>query len=1307
MPFARASSRVSPAVSPLRAARLLLLVADAVLIAVGLFCALLLVVRFVVFPQVESHRAEIVAALSARLGEPVEIDAIGTGWDGWNPKLSIRGLRILDRAGSTGEPLLDLPRVDLIVAWTSLPLLEFRLRELVVDGPKLSVRRDAAGRLRIAGMAIDSARQNEEAIVGDWLLRQREIVVSNALITWDDELRKAPQLVLDQVQFRLEHSFGHHRFGLTGMPPAELASPVDLRGDVVGLAPADWQKAGGKFYLRLDYADVAAWREYLSLPLPVDSGKGALRLWMELEKGEPSDLTADLVLVDVRTQLANDLRPLELARVSGRVGWKHDAGHHELYTKALAFEAMDGTTLAPTDFTFMHDEAADGRGAEGKLTFVRVELAPLTMLAAHLPLPQSVRHDLARYAPRGTLNDGKYSWEGTAAAPTKFSASGAFEALGVNAQDVFPGGSGITGRFAATETKGTLKLASQRMTLELPHVFIEPIPFDSAAGDVRWERTPETLQVRVDDLAFANGHAAGTAAGTWKSLPSGPGSIDLKARLTRANIEHLYRYVPRNIRSSVREWMQRALLKGTSNDVRIVLNGNLADFPFEQGRNGQFVATAKAQGGVLDYAEHWPSISDIDADIRLEGARLSVDASGGKVFGAQISRTHAEIADLHHPIVRINGEVAGPTKDFLAFIEQSPVAEWIGHFSDGAQAVGNGRLALNFELPLAAPPSATVIGEYQFIGNELRIAGAPQLDQVNGKISFGGHSLTGRDITAEALGGTVKLELAGSDGRVRVTGAGTVSLAQLRSQVDSPLIDRLSGDTDYQLTVNMRPQAATWTVESSLKGAAIDLPAPLGKTADQTIALRVERRDATPPRKDELLAIDYGTIGRLLLRRPTLDAPFDRGLLLLGKAIAQGGEPERAGFWVRADLPALDLDEWLGFSRALPGRAGGGGATSALDFDGADVDATSLSAFGRKFNRTNIVARRAGEEWRVALGGNDVAGTAVWRVPTSTTPNGRIVARLARLTLPIAAEGPTGQSTRKAVRPAGAATAWPAIDLASDAFYSKDHDLGKLELAARPSGNDWQIESLTLKNDAGVISAEGWWRAGEPQQTKLDVALDVNEAGTFLTHFGTADAIRGAATKIKGQLSWNGSPADFDYRVLNGTFQVNAGVGQFMKADPGVGRLLGVLSLQALPRRITLDFRDVFSEGFAFDSIDGSARIQDGMMSTDNLRMIGPAATVNISGTVDLTRETEKLRVRVQPALSTSVSAGAAALFIANPLVGAAIGAGTLLAQKVLKDPIEQLFSYDYAVTGSWSDPIVERVSSRTAAAPVPAVIDK
>ena len=104
--------------------------------------------------------------------------------------------------------------------------------------------------------------------------------------------------------------------------------------------------------------------------------------------------------------------------------------------------------------------------------------------------------------------------------------------------------------------------------------------------------------------------------------------------------------------------------------------------------------------------------------------------------------------------------------------------------------------------------------------------------------------------------------------------------------------------------------------------------------------------------------------------------------------------------------------------------------------------------------------------------------------------------------------------------------------------------------------------------------------------------------------------------------------------------------------------------------------------------------MQNGVMHTDDFRLIGPAAAVNIAGEVDIAQATQQLKVRVQPSLSTGVSAGAAALFIANPLIGAAVGAGALLAQKMLNNPFDQLFSYEYAVTGSWDDPVVTRTGA-------------
>ena len=200
------------------------------------------------------------------------------------------------------------------------------------------------------------------------------------------------------------------------------------------------------------------------------------------------------------------------------------------------------------------------------------------------------------------------------------------------------------------------------------------------------------------------------------------------------------------------------------------------------------------------------------------------------------------------------------------------------------------------------------------------------------------------------------------------------------------------------------------------------------------------------------------------------------------------------------------------------------------------------------------------------------------------------------------------------------ASGWPELDITADSFVSKGRPLGRLELVARPSGSEWQIERLRLANDDGAIAAEGAWRgSGRAQQTKLDVALDVGDAGG-LPAAAWASRTRCRERRRRSRASSRG-PAhrtSFDYPTLSGTFRVDVGAGRFTKVDPGIGKLLGVLSLQALPRRITLDFRDVFSEGFAFDEINGTVRVDRGVLTTDNLKLVGPAAKVEIAGEADL-----------------------------------------------------------------------------------------
>ncbi len=214
----------------------------------------------------------------------------------------------------------------------------------------------------------------------------------------------------------------------------------------------------------------------------------------------------------------------------------------------------------------------------------------------------------------------------------------------------------------------------------------------------------------------------------------------------------------------------------------------------------------------------------------------------------------------------------------------------------------------------------------------------------------------------------------------------------------------------------------------------------------------------------------------------------------------------------------------------------------------------------------------------------------------------------------------------------------------------------------------------------------GRWGIAEASRTDVTVRLDVSDVGEFFARLGWPDSVKGGTARLEGPIGWTGNPTRFDIPSLSGQLKLEAKDGRFRQIEPGVAKLLGILSLQALPRRASLDFRDVFSKGFSFNRISADLNINSGIADTQNFLMEGSAARVAMHGQVDLARETQDLIVRVTPSLSEGIA-------IAGAIVNPAIGVAALIAQKALKDPFSQIASFDYSVTGSWADPVVARVS--------------
>lgn len=1256
-----------------------------VLAAVGYFgfALIFLTLRYAVLPHIEDYRGDIERMLTGALDLPVAIAGIDARWQGLRPHLGLSGFTVHDLQG---RPALSFDKVEADVSWTSLLHLGLRLDRLEVVSPSLAIRRDREGQLFIAGLKL--SRQSQESGFSAWLLAQHRVVVGNATITWQDEMRAAPMLELNHVNFHLQNDGSRHRFGFTADPPAKLAARLELRGDFRGDDP----DAKGEAYAELDYADLAGWRAWVDYPLELPQGGGGMRLWFGFAQKQVNSFTADISLAKAQLRLGRDLPLLDLKSVNGRLSGKRLGHGFEVGARRLALTTMDGINIEPTDFRLLWSEAQDRTPEQGEFSANGLDLDALSKLAIHLPFDATTRKRLSLAVPRGKLFDLKLAWSGAADAPTAYSLNARFERLGMHALGMLPGLEGVTGSIEGSEKGGTLKLASKNAWVDMPAIFSDPrLGVDSLNVQASWMAVKEGIDVKLDSVSFANRDATGFASGRYLVRAGEPGVIDLTARLTHADGGVVWRYMPLSVGKEVRDWLHASITGGSSKEATLRLKGDLKRFPFSDG-SGIFEVKGKFSGATLRYAPSWPQIDNITGELEFVGRRMTIKASSGSIFGVTVSGVTAQIDDLiakDSPLM-VSGRANGPTADFLRFVEASPVAERIDHFTEAMTASGNGQLDLKLTLPLRRLDDTRIDGAFQFANNRLVPDPAlPPLTETNGRLLFSGDRLKADKVRANFLGMPLTVDVASAgDGTVTLTADGGFSIAALRLQYAQPLLDHLSGSTNWHGSARIRKKNADILIESKLVGISSSLSQPFNKSAAEAMPMRFERKLLAEPQRTVLRGqkatsppsprdqIDIA-LGNMLTARFQRRIENEKPVLERG-AVSIGGPlvlPDK-GLLLAVNLEKIDADFWRG--KLLRGEE-----SEALPLTAIDLKAGELTVYGHTFNDLAIMASPKDGGWHAQVKSRELAGDLDWRGQGA----GRLFGHLKQFSLNDTAKATTFAST-------SVPGELPGLDIEVDQFLLRGKPFGALKISADNIKGVWEAK-LDIDNDDGKLSGTGKWQPNLTlptlPDTRLQFTLTAKSIEKLLTRLGYPNAVRRGQATLEGSVSWNGTPFAIDYPSLDGSLTILASGGQFNKLEPGAGRLLGILSLQSLPRRITLDFRDVFSEGFAFDTIAGQLNLSHGVMESKGMRIQGPAAKILMSGSVNLPQETQNLKVRVQPAIGESLSVGA--ILMAHP----AVGAIAYLVQKLLRDPIDQAFSYEYSVTGSWADPKVDKLSAPAA----------
>jgi uncharacterized protein YhdP len=440
----------------------------------------------------------------------------------------------------------------------------------------------------------------------------------------------------------------------------------------------------------------------------------------------------------------------------------------------------------------------------------------------------------------------------------------------------------------------------------------------------------------------------------------------------------------------------------------------------------------------------------------------------------------------------------------------------------------------------------------------------------------------------------------------------------------------------------------------------------LTKTAAQALPLLVTSQ---PLADGHLHEVRLGkTVGAVW--RSTEGARFARGEIRFGGQAVMPGEP---GLRLAGSGRGLDISGWMAL---LPV---GKGDETGLPLSSIDLSFDAFDLMGRRFQDVRLQGRSRNGLLRTQVSGRELNGVLTYR--PAGEQDARVSAQFRQLTIPEVAPG-TGAADGMKMQAAD----FPVRDVTVEDFRLQARTMGRLEAVAHGSPQGLLIDSLELTHPDSVFRMSGLWRDSGQGETRADMNLAVLDAGRFLARFGYPDTLKRGSADIKGNATWEGSPADFAFTTLAGQIDFKAKGGQFLKVEPGVGKLLGVLSLQSLPRRLNFDFRDIFNEGYAFDDIGATLRIARGVVYSDDFKMRGPAAKVNMTGLADLNQESVQLRVKVIPKLSEGVA-------VAGALLGGPIaGVGALAAQKLLRDPFEEAISQEYMVTGAWLAPDVKRL---------------
>ncbi len=1263
--------------------------------AIIILVALLVSIARFLTPALNAHRADFEKIASEFLQMPVLIHDVKVAWRGYAPEISLSNVTILDP--TTEKPKISIQHMDIDFSiWRSVWSRTVFIESMVVAGVDLDINQETADQYQIG----DLTKVNlKDTLTG-------ESVKADTIIAW---IFSQPQLALEDIHLRylsqhiqqsitlkrlaLRNTVTHHVLDGQAVLNQDMPTKVDIHlgwdGDVRKLL-----EAKAHVYLYFEGLSLPQWLSKQTWGgYKITQGIASTKVWVRWENNRIQKVQSEFNVYGLELYSIAQNRIEEVNRMSGVVGWRREDKSQFFVGEQILID-LPGHLWPTTSFAVTASEDVQGGLSINHVQFNYLDMVDTArfILGSNL-LSEQQRQTLIALNPQGDITTLQANLPADLTDIQHMIISGKLARFAINAWQNFPGVNNLSGSLSWDGSQVNVDVDSKKISLLINQLFAQPIEFDNLTAAARISRdSAGNWLVNVRNFHADNADLVFDSTITATVPHDNQPTLDFTSHFTIAHVVNVSHYLPVKIFDpDLTKWLRSAFLSGQAEEGKIIIQGNMKDFPFDTlPATGKFLISTSVKDVELNYGPGWPHLQHLNGMLTFAGSAMTVDVNKGQILDVPINQVHAVIPYLGNSapqILNVDGLLQGDAASGLRFIQQSPLQKTIGKDLSALKLIGPMQLKLALTVPLKKPDNTRVNGDVVLTNATLTMPDwRLQLDKLNGGFNFTEDSINAKNITGETFGEPIALQMTtlhekGVAGQLRADLSSAISIASLQNWLGLKLDNIATGRTPYQLQVFLSSHAATeqhadhLIVSTDLAGVELKAPLPYGKLAidKKDLQVTIDLNDS----KLLKTKIDYNKLlsAALTLKKSPQGFQFVGGELHLGSANASfQTEP---GILITGDLASINVQEWQDYFSSLRGEHI---SNEKLDFKllrGLDLRADIIDVLNTHLHQAHVKLTPANSNWLININSAELSGDVTLPFKLNEAP---IQGHFQRIKIPSSLS-----DMHKTIDPRTV----PAMSVEVDDISYHDIQFGHVYLDIVPSRAGLVIKQLRIDESTLKLHASGeWTQEKNKDYSRLQGELNAPNIGAVLTQWGfNSSSLVGSTGDMKFDLSWQNTPYQPSMTSLSGNISLRLGEGRIVNLSEstnskmGLGRLLNLLSLSNIPRRLSLDFSD-FGQGYSFDTMMGEFNFKDGNAFVDKMHFEGPIAGLQLKGRIGLVAKDFDMQLGVTPHVTGSLPVVAA--IAGGPIVGVA----TWLVDRVVSHAVAKSSNYEYHITGPWDNPV-------------------